>query len=375
MKIYNRESTSERIFRGGGLWSVLLPLRVILSFLYGIILRVRRIAPKRQARITQSATAANIISVGNLVVGGGGKTPCAIALAEAMKKRGIAPVILTRGYGSRAEKAGRPVIAGPAAEYARSSGYLTENDFELGEEPGMRYASVLGDEVAIYRKLGIPVVIDPDRGRGAIAASAVYDPDFLIMDDGFQNFSVEKNYEILLLDQSNPFGKKHLLPWGTLREMPEAAERADAVVFTRSVSDKVPEEAQAAVKGSEIFFARHRFGGIYDREEREIPPAEFVDRTVAIYSGIAVPGSFEQIFIDNVAEPEFSFRFTDHHSYGAEDVDIILEKCGSGSAIVTTEKDWFKSMELFPSGTDIYRMRIDMKIDGLGRLIDIITGD
>jgi tetraacyldisaccharide 4'-kinase len=373
MKIYNRESTAEMLFRGKGWYTVLLPLRIILSFIYRFItsLRTELMKKCRDRKKVQP----KVISVGNIIVGGGGKTPCAITLAKKLMADNYRPVVLTRGYGGRAEMAGKPVIlaAGMKISSDPGKGFLTEEDFSAGLTPGREFAETFGDEVAIYISRGIPVVIDPDRKRGAGAASKLINPTHIILDDGFQNFSVEKDCDILLLDHKDPFSGGRVLPWGRLREKPEAVDRADVVIFTRSRSKDIPEAAEKQLTGREIFFSRHEYAGIRSREEEEITPGLLKNRRIAVYSGIAVPESFERLIKDQIAEPEISFRFSDHHLYTEEDIEYMLNKAGRDAAFLTTEKDWFKSAGLFPGGVNIYRVRISMEIEDISRLMGILS--
>lgn len=360
MKRYNRLSVAERIFRGKGLYAALLPVRVILSFLYRIIIYLKKILSSRDQVSTEKKISADVVSVGNIVVGGGGKTPCVIALVKALRDRGFKPVILSRGYGSRAEKAGRTVVLGATGD-SGSAGM-----------PGREFVFCYGDEVAIYRNESVQVILDPNRKRGLKMGELMCRPTHVIMDDAFQKLEIYKDHEILLLDHLDPFGGGKLLPWGNLRESPRAAKRADVVIFTRSVSNTIPPEARDLIKGKEIFFSRHEYDGLYDRDEEEVRPGELKGRKVAVYSGIAVPESFEDTVTERITEPDFSFRFSDHHMYDGEDIRFMKDRVPAGTVFITTEKDWFKSAELFPEDTDILVLKIRMAFDNIDRLLNII---
>ena len=374
MKIYNRQSVAERVFRGRGGYILLLPLRMLLSVLYRIIISVRtsfRRAGKRKGGGRKRGRA-RVISIGNILVGGGGKTPCSLALAEELVKCGMEPVILTRGYRSIAEKAGIPVLLADDPGLEDKIGFLTEADFNSPDIASDEYASVFGDEVTIYRNAGLPVVIDPDRKRGEEAATRVLHRGYIIMDDGFQNISVDKDMDILLLDHGDPFSSGRLLPWGRLREPPGAVRRADAVIFTRSRSDKIPLEARPLIEGKEVFFSRHECAGLFGRDGNEVALDELDGKKIALYSGIARPEGFEDMFSEQVTEPDFSFRFSDHHQYDEEDIRFLTGKVPPGTAFITTEKDWYKSAELFQPDTDIYLLRLKMVIDNLDKLIRLV---
>jgi len=253
MMRYNRLSVAERIFRGRGFYAALLPVRIVLSFLYRIIIYLKRELSSRDQVSTEKSISANVVSVGNIVVGGGGKTPCVMELAKALRDRGFKPVILSRGYGSRAEKAGKTVVL-------RGTG----NSGSAGM-PGREFVFSYGDEAAIYRNESVQVILDPNRKRGLKRGAQMCRPTHVIMDDAFQNLDIYKDHDILLLDHLDPFGGGKLLPWGSLRESPEAVKRAGVVIFTRSISNKIPPEARDLIKGKEIFFSRHEYEGLYGR--------------------------------------------------------------------------------------------------------------
>ncbi|MBD3178635.1 MAG: tetraacyldisaccharide 4'-kinase [Candidatus Latescibacteria bacterium] len=373
MKIINRESLAERIHRGEGWRKAFLPVRIVLSVLYGLIMSLRRLLRGAGEGKSPKGEGTRVISVGNITVGGTGKTPCCITLAGALNNLGEKTVILTRGYGSRAEKAGSPVILSGDAEISSNEALMNEENIRAESRPGIEFAEQFGDEVALYRSRGIPVVIDPDRRRGITAAIEGFNPDYIILDDGYQNLSVRKDFDILLLDHSDPFGGGRLLPWGRLRESPNAVERADAVIFTRSSSESVPDVAREAVNNKRVYFSSHSYDGIIDREGKVIHPESMRGRTLAIFSGIAVPEQFENMVIGRIFEPEYSFRFSDHHRYSRKDIKMMTGTVGPGTAFLTTGKDWFKTVELFPDEFDIYMVRLRMKIEGMESLMSDIA--
>jgi len=360
MKIYKRISAAERIFRGRGIYAAFFPVRVVLSYLYRIIISLRGRFSKKSEHRKENKISAVVISVGNLVVGGGGKTPCSIALVKALRERGFKPVILTRGYGSRAEKAGRTVVLRASGDPGRCA------------MSGREYALYYGDELAIYRNESVQVILDPNRKRGLKTGTLMLNPTHVIMDDAFQNLEIYKDHDILLLDHTDPFGGGKMLPWGKLRERPEAAVRADIIIFTRSSSDRIPAEARDLVEGKKIFFSRHAYAGIYGRDGEKTEPGELDGRKIALYSGIAIPESFENTFGEHLGEPDFSFRFSDHHMYDEEGIRFMTDRVPDGTAFITTEKDWHKSAELFAPDIDVYLFRIRFVIDEMDRLIQLI---
>ncbi len=381
MKIVERYGVGYRILTGKGAWIALLPLRTALAGVYGFgtHLRARRWAsPPRRSSGGAGATAPVIVSIGNIEVGGGGKTPCAIALARGIARRGGRAVVVTRGYGGTARHSA-PCVVSPvgAPPVEPLPGFTTAEDL-IGPSRGAgrrlaREAKVLGDEVLLYRERGIPAIVDPRRARGVELARRLFAPSHVLLDDAFQNFSIAKDVDILLLDAERPFGAGTLLPLGTLREPPRAALRAGAIVFTRSREKRIPEEAMRFAGGARVFFADHEATDLVDARGQPVPLAYLAGRDCVLFSGVARPASFEGTALALGAKPRAAFRFDDHHRYGRGDVRALLREAGTETAFVTTEKDRAKAIDLFPSGTNVLALRVEMTIDRLDELLDLLV--
>ncbi len=257
-----------------------------------------------QVRFTRTRRAAvPVICVGNLVAGGAGKTPVALALASLLEGRRVA--FLTRGYGGKQ--------AGP-----------------LQVEPYRHRATQVGDEPLLLARVA-PTWVSRDRVAGA-AAAAEAGAEIIIMDDGFQNPSLAKDFSLLVIDGTTGFGNGLLLPSGPLREpIGEGLARADAVVIvgedTSGIADRLP-------------------GGLPVLAARLVPTrdAEFVagKRVVAI-AGIGRPEKFfitlEQMGCTLAAH----HAFADHHRYKVEEImQICVEAAALDATPVTTEKDWVR---------------------------------
>jgi len=362
MKVIERYSGRMRVFMGRGAWSLLAPLRFLLSELYGF--RARR-APAPAAHGTESGP--KIISVGNIEVGGGGKTPCVLALASALAARGLRPAVVTRGYGGRAAQEARGVIALPGQD-ACGEGVPDGYTFWHGGA-GAEAARELGDEAVLYLEAGLPLAIDIDRSRGIAALTEGMEPTHIILDDAFHRTTLPKDLDILLLDAERPFGSGKLLPYGTLREPEAAVKRADAVIFTRAASRVVPHEAAAFVGDKPVFFAKHVPVSLSDRVDEKYGAGELRGEKVVLFSGIARPASFEESAAEFGLDPEVSFRFDDHHSYSADDIRGMIDECGSASVFVTTAKDRGKVSSLFPLETRLLTLDMRMDIDGIEDLL------
>ncbi len=379
MRIVERYTTGMRIFKGRGLWILLVPLRFLLSEIYGLWFSLKG------GRCQSSVGAGNrrgdsdrarIISVGNIEVGGVGKTPCAIRLVEAISERGGRPVVVTRGYRSRAERFGKAVVVPSGCEILQDEAqdFVLESSL-LGKPFGTSFrlgcahlVEALGDEVVMYRERGIPVVIDSVRARGVRVAERLFSPTDVVLDDAYQHRSLMRDLDILLLDAGKPFGDGRLLPLGTLRERPDAVCRADTVIFTRTVKREIPSEAVPFVKDKPVFFAFHIPLDLITSDGGRLPVSFLSGKKVALFSGIARHSSFEDIVGSLGVEPQVSFRFTDHHEYGPGDIELMLSAASPSSIFVTTEKDWYKAAGLFPPDNEVLALRIEMDIDGIERL-------
>lgn len=360
MRIVERYPASIRAWKGRGAWSLLFPLRALAAaaWRYRVTRPARGVAPPAGNTVRP-----RVISVGNLEVGGGGKTPFAALLAGRIDGAGGVPVVVTRGYGGRIEQSG----GGPVAVLAGR----TIDDEAAG---GVRVASEppdpgeTGDEACLFAARGIPVVIDPDRARGIAAAIALFDPTHVILDDAFQHRAAWRDLDILLLDHERPFGDGRIMPLGTLREPPSAVSRAGAVVFTRAGDRTIPAAARRLVAGLPVAFARHRPLCLRDTAGRPRPLETLAARRVLLFSGIARPTGFEELAAPLCGEAATSVRFGDHHRYTAADVRMLLEDAGEETTLVTTEKDWTKVRRLLPPAVDAFAIEIELAVDGLDDL-------
>src|ERR1035441_6741487 len=167
-----------------------------------------------------------VISVGNLTMGGTGKTPCVLRLAELLRERGRNPGILTRGYGRTSPT---PVLALPLGAAVRTE--------ESGDEPQI-----------FLRARVAPVGIGADRHRAGTLLREKFGADVMLLDDGFQHVKLARDFDVVLLDALNPFGGGEVFPMGRLREPMDALARADAIVITRSEASDLGPAIERAVR-------------------------------------------------------------------------------------------------------------------------------
>jgi len=243
-----------------------------------------------------------VVSVGNLSMGGSGKTPFVIALGELLKARGIAFDVLSRGYGRKA----RGVLM------VESDG----NAADFGDEP-----------LLIARRLGVPVIVGENRYAAGRVAEREFQPQLHILDDGFQHRSLARDFDIVLMTERD--FDDNLLPSGRLREPLSSLQRADAIVLPRDFSAHDLEIKKFARSGIPFW-----------RMSRQISvPAEPVGPIV--FCGIARPQQFfAQVRAAGVT-PAAEVEFRDHHAYNGSDIERLLTMRGKLSAggFLTTEKD------------------------------------
>jgi tetraacyldisaccharide 4'-kinase len=298
----------------------------VISRLYSRVLeaRARRYA---SGKTPAERLGHPVISVGNLTMGGTGKTPFVAHLARRLRFEGKRPAILSRGYGR---------ISKGVLLVSEGHGPLVTPDVG-GDEP-----------VALAMRLpGVIIAVGERRAEAGRAAEAV-GADLFILDDGYQHLALERDANLLLLDSRDPFGGGRFPPRGRLREPLSALARADAFVFTRAESDTPPPEAAATLRrwnpSAPIFTARLRPSGLYDDSGAPIEGSPLEERRCLAVCGIARPEAFAATLAELGIGAEQILAFRDHHRYTARDLARIERAArASGAAwIVTTEKDAVK---------------------------------
>lgn len=286
-----------------------------------------------------------VVSVGNITLGGTGKTPAVIALGGMLKARGMRPVVVSRGYGRRDESEFLVVSDGSALLADATNG---------GDEP-----------VLIGSRLpGVPVVVGADRFAAATSALARFKGDVVILDDGYQHLRLRRTLDIVLLDATDPFGSGKLFPAGILREPVSALRRAQAVVVTRAdQTTKLDalKETIHAVTQARIFTSFQRpldVINIRTGETRQVSMLRGA-RTLA-FSGIARPKSFTSLLKDLGAHIIEEFTFPDHYAFRKSDLAAIFQKAADSRVglIMTTEKDAVRLRALKPEG--VWALRIEL---------------
>ncbi len=292
-----------------------------------------------------------VISVGNLTLGGTGKTPTVMAICRILLKNGRRSVILSRGYGGRSRKAIQVV----------------SNETGLDRRP-----EALGDEPCLMadRLPGVPIVVSPDRSAAGRYAVKTYQPDVLVLDDGYQHLRLKRDLNLLVLDAAQPFGNGFIFPRGTLREAVRQMRRADAVLLTHADDPAGTEELQSFVRryrpGLPIFISRHRMVELVHLGTGRTSPLDILRnaRLMAV-TGIGQPERFFQIFQENEAEIAVGCVYPDHYRYTHNDIEFLEAEAGRLGArtIVTTEKDAVRIRSLGRPLESWWAARMELVID------------
>ncbi len=307
-----------------------------------------------------------VVAIGNITVGGTGKTPVVELLARSLRDRGRHVAILSRGYKSRRldrpqrwrDAANKPIPGDRMPKVVSTGSALMLDSKYAGDEPFM-----------LARNLdGVSVIVDKDRVKGGRFAVEHLEADLLLLDDGMQYLDLAHGIDIVLIDAGAPFGTEALLPRGTLREPPKNLRRASYILLTKcdgSSNEALIERIRRYNKTADIIETTHGPIHLEDVFTRERKPLEFLkDKWVGAISAIAVPEAFEGSLRKLGARVEITRRFSDHYRFSRKDVDKFMQRCVERDMqlILTTEKDAVRFPR--PSSIDVpvYFLRIEVEI-------------
>ena len=339
-------------------------LLFLLSKIFHVLINIRRWL--YNMRIFRDKTlGVQVIAIGNLTVGGTGKTPVVEKFARELRDAGRNVAILSRGYRSKPK---------PFMELMLNKIFLREDqtpprvvsdgkslllDSEMaGDEPYM-LASNLRDVV---------VLVDKDRVKSGRYAIEKFGCDTLLLDDGYQYWSLRgRRHDVVLIDRQQPFGNEHLLPRGTLREPHSHLARAQTIFITKSdgkTAELRERIAQFNPNAAVIECVHHPLylEDIFTGEKTTLDLLR--GKKVASLSGIAQPESFEQSLVSLGAEVVYSKRFADHHRFTQQEVlnAINRGKKRQADVIITTQKDAVRFPKIDRRDLPIYFMRVEIKI-------------
>lgn len=340
-----------------------------LAVLYKRVVAVRLLLYKERF-IHDHHLGVPVISIGNLTVGGTGKTPVVELLAKALRDRGRRVAILSRGYKSKRQSkppllermgAGVGLVAKPkplpprlVSNFER---VLITDSYVAGDEPLMLAMNCPG----------VPVVVDRDRVNGGLYAIQELGADVLLLDDGLQYLRLKHRHDVVLVDRTAPWGTGRMLPRGTLREPPKNLRRASYIFITKSEGDN--EELIAEIRRynpvADIIECRHRPLHLQNIHSGEIISLEELrGKFVGAISGIAVPQSFENGLRKLGAKVDVYQRFNDHHRFSEREIKAFVERCVRRDAhfIVTTEKDFVRLPAMPEADVPFCFLRVEIEI-------------
>jgi tetraacyldisaccharide 4'-kinase len=310
-----------------------------ISLFYGFGQRLREFA-FRQRLLPSHQLPCKVICIGNLTVGGTGKTPMTMHVAQEIKRLGYNTAIVSRGYRGGAEGRGGIVSDGQSIHMGPE---------QAGDEPFM-----------IARNLrGIPVIVGKNRYAAGMLAVNEFQSDVIVLDDGFQHLRLKRDIDLVLLDRAHPFGNSYLLPRGTLREPISSLERGSACILTRCRTGRndtataliellkkyLPQDRIFTSFHVPCFYAVKSGGpipnnGVINQNSR-LELGSLIEEPILGFSGIARNADFQNTVLDHGLNAKGFLEFSDHHPYTTDDLNYIQSKSEDADAryLITTEKD------------------------------------
>lgn len=308
-------------------------LRRLLSWIFMLASRTRLYLYEK-GLLDSIKVDARVVSIGNINMGGSGKTPLVLKLADATAKRGLKTVLIERGYKGKL-CCGQVICAEKGLD-------ATPDVKVIGDEAKMVWDSL---------SKGVRLCVSKSKAMGAVASKKKWqDTKIILVDDGFQHLKLKRDVDVVLIDAVSGFGEK-VFPHGTLREPYSALKRADVVLFTKAddlSTDDLKELAEKAKKynsGIKIFFARTKFYSSIDLNGKKVLPVS------AVFNG----AHFRKKLKSAGAIFDKYMGYSDHRAFGPNDVRDICDFKNKVAAeyIALTKKDWAKLEKLMPDHNDV----------------------
>jgi len=315
---------------------------------------------KRFSKTKNAVKKFPVISVGNLTMGGTGKTPCVELLVRKLSDKKLRVGLLTGGY-ARKSKDNKKITSSPARENIKIKD--------------------VGDEPYLFSKHfpSVPIFVSRDRVKSLSEAAQKQECDVFVMDDAFQYHYIKKDLEILLINKRNPFGNGHLLPAGFLREPIGSVKKADLIIFTHcdentennnSFSISILSKQSAGIPVLESVHEPLYFEDFVTGEKYQA--GEIANKRLLSLCSLADPLSFEKSLKKLNLEPVKKVRFPDHYIYKSKDIGWLNDfiKKENIDFIATTEKDWVRLPKEARISTPVLCLIMDFKITKSGEILD-----
>jgi len=343
--------------------STLRAILYALSFIYDRLVQLRLYLYRKRI-LRERALGCLVISVGNLTVGGTGKTPIVEKFARALQVGGRRVAILSRGYKSVPRKRNwsdrlRRKDADPPRVVSDGKSLLL-GSLTAGDEPYM-LAHNLKDVI---------VLVDKDRVKSGRFAIDRWGVDTLLLDDGLQYLHLKHRLDMVLVDRQAPFGNEFLLPRGTLREAPRNLRRASYIFITKNTgepNDALIQRIRRYNRTAEIIECAHKplyLQNVFSDEQ--LPLERLRDAFIGSICAIAAPESFEGALKKLGAHVDLAKRYIDHHYYTEAELTNFIHRCirRDLAMIVTTEKDAVRMPRLTEAQVEvsIYFLRVEIEI-------------
>lgn len=330
----------------------------LLEIVFFVLIKIRMFLYKIKIfKIKEVNT--RVISIGNITVGGTGKTPALELLARLYANSGKKVAIVSRGYGSETKES-----------------LIVANNKEI-----LLDVKKAGDEVYLLANLlaNIPIVKGQNRWQAAKLAEEKFQPDLILLDDGFQHLALKRDLDIIIIDALNPFGYNHLLPRGFLREPLKALKRAHLFIISRvnqvssSQVKQIKDRLKAYNKKAKILTSEHKSAYLRllkaSKQEKDYNLEKIRDKKALAVSGIGNPKSFVYSLNDLGVNVVDTVNYPDHYQYKVEDFTELAIKAQKQGVnfLITTEKDMVKISDeminhLNKCNLDIYVLGIELNI-------------
>lgn len=333
-----------------------------LIIVYAFVIKIRNYLFDKHIYKSKKVDA-KVISVGNIVVGGSGKTPTTIYITEKLKQLNKNVGVLSRGYGR--ETKGYHLVS-------------SSDNIHMKVEHS-------GDEIfLVASECLVPTAVSERRVEGAELLINEQKVDTIVLDDAFQHRWIERDLDVVVFDQRflQKVGSREqkLLPLGVMREPFTSLERADVVIINRKFADKkeIPEKLKRYFKNKKLFWGKYKATGMIDVKTKKCYDlSEFVGQKSLIICGIAQPFSFLSRLEKNNIDFKNKLLFNDHKNYTENDIQKIRKQFydTNSYSVLTTQKDAVKlsrySKEL--DDIDIYYLKIELELEKEEEFLEILT--